>query len=278
MLVNDSASTWREIPPALNGGILMGAAWSGATYVAVGMGGELVTSTDAVTWTQQQAPVIVNLGSAAWSGSSWVAVGDDWAGRAAILSSPDGATWALGYQTAICNDPHVQPPVCPPQQALSKIVWDGRQFVTVGREANPWSGSLLVAAGQAADGSAAVWTSTDAVQWTRQGLPLSGQRVLRDVAWAPSGLVVVGWGGTPATANSARGILWQANQDAGPLAAMNATGAGPTQYLAVSNTAIETSAKGATWTAAPTVRPCGNAVLWDGQRWVSFGSEVCLSP
>ncbi|MBS0577986.1 MAG: hypothetical protein JSR36_01835 [Proteobacteria bacterium] len=314
VLVNDSASSWREIPLE-NSDILLGAAWNGSLYVAVGQGGVVMTSADALTWTRQQLPPTIQLNqlsSVAWSGSIWAAVGYS-AQKAAIVTSADGVVWSVSYQTADCSDPST----CPPQQALAKIIWDGTQFVSVGHESAPgssptalimtspdgvtWtqratgaipvgsdeglgmasvasSGSVLVAAGQAADGTAAVWTSPDAVSWTRQGLPLAGQRVLRDIAWGPSGFVAVGWGGSPATASSADGLSWQANQDAVPLSAMNAIAAGPTKYLAVSNTSIETTAGGMTWVPSPTTRPCGNAVLWDGRRWVSFAAEVCLSP
>jgi hypothetical protein len=315
VLVNDTATTWREVPLSLGGSILMGAAWNGATYVAVGgigTAGTVITSTDAIIWTPQSTPVSAPFKSAAWSGSTWVVVGDDAAGRAVILNSPDAVNWTLSYQTAPCT----LPPVCPPVQALSKVIWAGTQFVSVGAETvagsprsalvmtSPdgvswtqqasglipvglteggmtsiaWSGSVLVAAGEAPDSTAAVWRSTDAVNWSSQSLPLTGQSVLRDVAWGASGFVVVGWGGIPATAVSTDGIVWRANQDAGYLSAMNAVGAGPTRYLAVSNTSIETSTTAETWSATPTMRSCGNAVLWDGRRWVSFGAEVCLSP
>jgi hypothetical protein len=321
VVLNDSASTWREIPLSLNANFLLGAAWNGTTYVAVGQSGIVITSTDAITWKQQQTPVdvpLLRLSSVAWSGSTWAAVGDGGtSGRAAILTSPDGVAWTARYQTDICNDPHIQPPICTPRQTLSKIVWDGAQFVTVGSEADvgsrptalimtspdgmTWtqrasgsipvgsdeglgmasiasSGSVLVAAGQAADGTAAVWTSIDAVNWIQQSLPLSGQRVLRDVVWGPKGFVAVGWGGSPATAVSLDGFSWQANQDVGFLPAMNAVAAGPTQYLALSSTSIQTSTTGETWLNTQTMRTCSNAVLWDGGRWVSFGAGVCLSP
>jgi hypothetical protein len=316
VLVNDSASTWREIPLALNSDILLGGGWNGSLYVAVGQRGVVMTSTDGLTWTRQQLPPAVQLNqlsSVAWSGSIWAAAGYDGSGKAAILTSADGVVWSLSYETGTCSDPST----CPPQQALSKIIWDGTQFVSVGHESTPgnaptaliltspdgmtWtqrasgsipvgsdeglglasvasSGSVLVAAGQAADGTAAVWASTDAVSWSRQNLPLSGERVMRDVVWGPRGFVAVGWGGAPATVVSADGLSWRANQDAAQLSAMNAVAAGPTTYLAVSNSSIETTTTGTTWSPAATVRPCGNAVLWDGHRWVSFGAEVCLSP
>ncbi len=141
-----------------------------------------------------------------------------------------------------------------------------------------WSGNVLVAVGQAANGTAAVWSSADFNSWLPEAVGLPGQRVLRDVTWGPKGFVAVGWGGSPATAVSSDGISWQPNQDTIALSAMNAVAAGPDQYLAVSNTYIQTSKDGLTWTVTPTMRPCGNGVLWDGARWVSFGAEVCLSP
>jgi len=320
VLVNDSASTWREVPLTLSHGPLLGGAWNGTTYVAVGAAGQVVTSSDALTWTEQPSPIGARLNSVAWSGFIWVAVGVDANGRAVIMTSADGMTWAVAYQSILCNDPQspAAVPPCPVSQSLSKIIWDGARFVAVGSETimgsaptalimtSPdgmaWiqqakgtipvgsdeglgmasvaaSGGMLAAVGQAADGTAAAWSSTDgALSWVRQTVPLAGQRVLRDVTWGRSGFVAVGWGGTPATVVSADGLSWQANQDTQTLPAMNAIAAGPNQYLAVSNTSIETTTNGLTWTVTPSMRACGNSVLWDGQRWVSFGAEVCLSP
>ena len=317
VLINDTASSWREIPLTLSYGPLLDGAWNGSLYVAVGAAGQVVTSSDALTWTEQPAAVNAQLAGIAWSGFNWVAVGADASGHAIIMTSVDGMTWAQAFRSVLCGDPLGTTPSCAVQQALWKPVWDGTQFVAVGTETiyggaptalimtSPdglsWApsatgaipvgtdeglgmasvaahGGMLVAVGQAADGTAAIWTSADGSSWQSASVPLSGQRVLRDVAWGPAGFVAVGWGGTPATVVSADGLVWQANQDTQSLPAMNAVAAGPDQYLAVGNTDVETSSTGTTWSVAPSSRSCGNSVLWDGARWVAFGAEVCVSP
>lgn len=67
--------------------------------------------------------------SVASSASLFVAVGDKNAGEAVILSFADGVTWSVQYRAGSCaGSPCVTP------WLLSKVIWTGSQFVTVGQE------------------------------------------------------------------------------------------------------------------------------------------------
>ena len=68
---------------------LAGIAENGATYVAVGGGGLVLTSSDAVAWTQRESGTTQTLLAVTWGGDKFVAVGM----LGTILSSLDGIAW-----------------------------------------------------------------------------------------------------------------------------------------------------------------------------------------
>ncbi len=198
-----------------------------------------------------------------WTGTQFIAVGQEiiypgGTAYALILTSPDGLAWT--------------------QRAGQAIVLGQPQVGTEsGMTSVAWSGILLVAVGIAGDGYPAAWTSTDADVWTQRTVPGNAGYNLRDITWGNGRFVAVGWGGVPAVFTSSDGINWQGNLGDAPLPAMNAVTTGVTHYLAVSNTYRELSADGLTWAVIPSL-DCGNDVLWDGLRYVSVGSSICMSP
>ena len=68
---------------------LAGVACGNGVYVAVGVDGTIVRSSDGTTWTVSTAPVDKNLYHITWSNGRFVAVGQD----GAIITSADGITW-----------------------------------------------------------------------------------------------------------------------------------------------------------------------------------------
>jgi hypothetical protein len=311
---DDSGTNWTKLdvsPP----NILLGIARNSGQYMAVGMGGTVMTSPDLNSWAVRTSDVIHNLRSVASSGSRLVAVGDSAIGEPIVISSMDGVTWSVQYRGGSCGADS-----CATPSMLSSVIWTGTQFIAVGQErifpggsayalilTSPdglnwtqqavqaivlgqpkigtesgitsvaWSGNLLVAVGIAGDGYPAAWTSTDAEAWTRRTVPGNVGYNLRDITWGTGRFVAVGWGGVPAVFTSSDGINWQGNSGDASLPAMNAVTTGVSNYLAVSNVFREVSADGLAWTVAPSP-DCGNDVLWDGLRYVSVGGSICRSP
>lgn len=292
--------------------ILLGIARDSMQYIAVGMGGTVITSPDLNSWARRTSGVAHSLRSVASSGSRFVAVGDSAIGEPIVISSTDGMTWSVQYRGGTCGADS-----CATPSMLSKVIWTGSQFIAVGQEiiypgptvyalilTSPdglnwtqhavqaivlgagsesgmtsvaWSGSLLVAVGISEAGYPAAWTSTDAEVWTLRTVPGYAGQNLRDITWGNGRFVAVGWGGVPAVFTSSDGINWQVNSGDASLPAMNAVTTGVINYLAVSNTYREVSADGLTWSLLPS-SDCGNDVLWDGLRYVSVGVSICRSP
>ncbi len=135
-------------PTSDTGSELHAGVWSGTQFVVVGEGGTTLTSPDGANWTQRMSGAGTRLVGVAWSGTKFVAVGES-----AVVSSPDGVTWARASTL-----------VSVPQG----VTWGDTQFVMVG-----YSGTIA--------------TSPDGATWTRR---TSGTtRDLRGVAWSVDG----GW-------------------------------------------------------------------------------------
>ena len=273
-------------------------AWSGTSFVAVGSTGDghravMMHSSDGLTWstmtTTDQCPAAppgtlpplpfceyrAGLSKVIWAGSQFVAVGREKVPGvgtfALILASPDGLSWTQQGKAAL------------PVGADIDVYGMGLASVA-------WSGSRFVAVGRATDGSAALWTSLDALSWspgTLPSMPPAPQFTLRDVVWGHGQFVAAGWGGTlppiavrsSATLASSDGTSWQLNTSALPLSALNAVGVGPTRYLLVSTTESSTSTDGRNWSTRVDASTPGNGVLWDGVRWIGVGSnQVRISP
>lgn len=83
----DGGSTWFDIatyPKNINAIV-----WSGTQFVAVGAGGYIATSTDGVTWVQQNSGTSESILTVIWTGSKFVAT----ANSSRVLYSDDGVVW-----------------------------------------------------------------------------------------------------------------------------------------------------------------------------------------
>jgi hypothetical protein len=273
-------------------------AWSGKAFVAAGSesirGGErdvLMHSTDGASWsvvhmvdncpaplpgtTPPPCEYKAGLSKVIWAGSQFVAVGRETVPAvgtfALILTSPDGLSWAQQAKGVI----PVGADVDVHGMGMASVAWSGGRFVAVGRAAN---------------GSAGLWTSPDARNWspgTLPGMPTAPLFTLRDVVWGHGQFVAAGWGGTlppiavrsSATLASTDGISWGLNTSALPLSALNAIGVGPSRFLLVSTTDSSTSTDGRNWSVRVDASTPGNDVMWDGVRWIGVGAnEVRISP
>lgn len=189
---------------------LYSVAWSGSLYVAVGLSGAVFTSSDGTSWASQTSGTTNTLRGVDWDGSKFLAVGD----AGTVITSTDGISW-----TAQTSGVSTQ---------LTDCVWTGTQFIAVGS-----SGTII--------------TSPNGATWTTR---TSGAAVLLySVAWSPAlSLAVVGAGAGVLT--SADGISWSAASV--PSAAYTAVGAAPSGtakiIAATSDEFAEITTNGTAWT------------------------------
>src|SRR5207245_8623170 len=115
---------------------LAAATWAGTQFVAVGLGGTILTSPDGIAWTSRKSgPSWEALQGVAWSGTRLVVTS---ASGGTVSTSPDGIAWT-GHSG-----------VAP--QALLDVCWSGSQFVAVG-----YSGTII--------------TSPNGLTWTLRASP-----------------------------------------------------------------------------------------------------------
>ena len=209
IITSPDGTTWTAVASGTTHS-LAAVTWTGAMFVAVGSYGAVTTSATGVAWTSQTISSSAHMTKVVWNGARFVAVGPS----GVIAESPDGVTWTIRSSGVF---------------TFTGLVWTGSTFVAVGNElvfggramtspdgiswtansmfasytgyqAVTWTGSLLVAVGDAG----AIATSTDGITWTAASSPTTQQ--LRAVAWNGSNLVAVGAGGT--TLSSPDGVQW----------------------------------------------------------------------
>jgi len=147
-------------------------------YVAVGNGGRIYSSPDAITWTSRTSGVSTALYSVAFGNSIWVAVG----ASGVILSSTDGTTWTSRTSGVSTN-------------TLYTVIYANSLFVAVGAGANGGTGGIT--------------TSSNGTTWTKQTTPTSSATSLYDISYGGGYYVAVG--NCPATNNgyySTNGTSW----------------------------------------------------------------------
>ncbi len=149
---------------------LHGVARSPSAWVAVGDGGTVLSSPDAITWTKRDSGTTSDLRSVTWDGSLFVAVGTD----GAVSTSADGLAWT--HQAAPTTD----------------------SFTTVGSSA-----SIIVATTFPYAGStSALLTSPDGVSWTPRATGIHPFNRLIDAGGQFVGI------GDYTSAISADGLAW----------------------------------------------------------------------
>ena len=235
---SDNGANWSE---RVRDEQLLQVVWDGSKYVAVGLDGAILTSTDGANdWTSRTSGTTKDLHTVHWNGSQFVA------GGKAFLTSPDGINWTV--------------------EQNSEVTSADLQSVT-------WTGDLLIAVGEE-DGQAVIETSTDGVNWNNQSLGTPNS--LNDVAHHPGGLVVaVGRGGI--IYSSPDGVNWTARNSgtSSNLAGVSWTG---NQFIAVgADGVVVLSTDGVTWNLETT--GFGNPhkladVVWTGTEFVAVGTDT----
>lgn len=310
VLAQTTTDTWSKlgVSPASP---LFGIAWNGQRYVAVGEQGTVLTSDNLSAWSAQSSGVTHKLRSVAVSLNGYIAVGDG-GDEAIILSSTDGVAWTVRYRSTVAAKltkviwagtqfVAVGQEADAVAQKLYGLIltspdgtaWTQRaaRAMELGEFGNPpvpsmpaiaWSGSMFVTTGLDPDWNPAVWYSTNLDTWTLGTVPTAAVWATswNDVVWGGGRFVAVSpvqdFGGHAPVFTSVDGIGWQSDPGTPKLPPMRAVTYGANEYLAVSNTHREKSANGVEWTVSA-ASDCGNAVLWDGTRYVSVGASICRS-
>ncbi len=213
-------------------GWLQSAAWSGTRFVAVGIYGSILVSSDGRSWDSASSSIPLDLYDVVWSGGQFVAVGcDNNFLRYCIIRSPDGISWCFASR------------VSDPIEGLYSIAHSDSGYVAVGyggqvfssddgdtwdRQVDTdsmlgkslygvtWSGSEFVAVGEIWDPDVPGWnalvaTSPDGLDWSYRNLGALG--LLFDVTWNGERYIAVGYSGVwgismGLIATSADGLEW----------------------------------------------------------------------
>jgi photosystem II stability/assembly factor-like uncharacterized protein len=147
---------------------LNGVAYGNGDYVAVGVQGTVLHSTDGLVWTKITPPTTHYLQKVAWGNGKFVAVG----GSGTILTSSDGSTWYVNTWGTVY---------------LMGVTYGNGNFVIVGD-----SGRIL--------------TSPDAVTWTLRTSGITN--TLMNIAYGNGYFVAVGENGTILTASDSNLTAW----------------------------------------------------------------------
>jgi hypothetical protein len=236
------AWTARTTPSSLG---LNSVAFGASTYVAVGAGGNVFSSTDLVTWTSQSAGSSL-FNDVIFANNVFVAVG----AAGAIYSSSNGIAW--GLRAAGANQ-------------FFRVLWAGGSI------------NLFIAIGV----GGAVYTSPDSVTWISRS---AGSTQFNDIAYNSTSGTIVIVGNTGTIYSSTDGTTWTNRTLGDTTYSFGGITWDGTRFLTfplgqTANNAAFRSTDGVTWTR--TFVPSGIARLqWIGGKYIrtpSTGNQIHTS-
>jgi len=260
---------------------------NGARFVAVGGGGNVLTSEDGITWTSRSSGKTTDRWGVAFNGTVFASIGDNTldgdGDSTSTVSSPDGLTW-----TPRSTGDNIR--------TYFGLGTNGSSFVAVGEEGTTlysangtswsthfsdatsilrdvaWAGTHYVAVGD----NGVILTSPDGQNWTSRSSGTLNQLIA--VAWNGA-LIVAATGDSLYT--SPDGIVWTPRVTGTGSTFFGLTWNG-TLFVGVGYAGtIQTSTDGLNWTVqtSPALENI-NAVAWNGTRFAAVGNEglVLTSP
>lgn len=225
ILTSTDGANWEEQVSGVKGNSLSAVTFGNDKFVAVGMGGLILTSPDGETWTvrNQSKSGENSLMTVVYGNGTFVAAGVD----GTIWTSPDGESWTKNPESLSYAN-------------ICEIIYANGTFVMVGEYGN-------------------IWTSTDGNNWTHQSSGTAND--LNSVVFGKDIFLAVGRNGTILT--SSDGVYWEdhsigstggipntspggAHLEAGDN--LNSAAFGSGTFVAVSsNSAVLTSTDGTDW-------------------------------
>jgi len=240
-VLNQGSLVWSKYVPR---GGLSSVVWTGTQWITVGSSGQIYTSPDALTWTEQNSGSTSNLSSVIWSGSLFVVVGDS----GTILTSADAISWTAQSSGST--------------ETLRDVHWNNTQYLAVGTNGTVLTSNNAVSwtvqtTGLTDDFSKIAWTgqryvvgsynsstlrnSLDGTAWSA---PAPSIGPVTDILWTGSLLVAVGWNGV---VTSPDGTSWTQRSTTTSLTSLSWNGS---QYVTVTlSGGVLTSPDAVTWTA-----------------------------
>jgi len=198
------ADRWTVRNPLPQPNDLLDLAYGNGLYVAVGMNGALLTSTNAEDWQLQRSHTAEHLHGVAYGSGRFVAVGDN-----VVLSSTNGTDWLKTYPgvaqfsgVTFGNGRFV---ACQNSSFLvssNGLDWTTTTVSAYGLAAVTFGDGLFVAAGY--NSFSGLFTSTNALDWSFQSLGIYS--ALDGVRYAGGRFVLVGDAGLLYTSND--GSQW----------------------------------------------------------------------
>lgn len=253
--------------------------WDGSQLIAGGDYGEIMTSSDALTWVTRASAA--DFERVRWDGTTLYAVG----GPSKLATSPDGIDWSFhrtGYsgdylrdiansgsrilaaaQTYFMSTTLALDAPWPTHEWTGAttvdngVVWDGTQFVTVGS-----NGGMRV--------------STDGISYTYIYSTDTGTTdLLREIVYAGNQYVVVGYNGTVLTSPDLATWTVQTSGTSSNLFSVAYSGG---IYVAVGSTGtILASSDAVTWNAATSnATDTLYSVIWAGDEFVAVGAGTTV--
>ena len=209
---------WTERTASFTGG-LRDVVWGSGGFVAVGENVDVITSSDGITWTTRTV-----------SGGSSLKIKVKWSNNRYVITYGSGIEISTDNISWTSISAYVGPTTTP---FYRSTIYTGSIYVSACSNPGAQDGAIYTSS----TGAAGTWTA----RYTQVNY-------LEDVAWSPTTLVAVGWGGT-IISSSDGGINWTA-RTSGTAVNLNGVAWTGTQFIAGGNSGtILTSPDGINWTA-----------------------------
>jgi len=243
---------WRWASPTPQGSDLFDVSYAASlsTFVAVGRGGAMTTSSDGLTWSHLDLGLVDDINGVAFGNGVLVAVGARAQTRSPMfLASRDGTAWEA-RDTA----EHAQV-----SGAVNTVAWDGAQFV-------------------AFDDTGKVWKSPDGEHWPERGTPISAVPWFspNELVWTGTEFVAVGFGkvmipgetgGIVLTSDDA--VTWKLAFSVAGIR-LNRVASSPSVLVVVGDYGLIASRAGGVWSSAR-LEANFTAAVWTGERFLALG-------